>query len=187
MSRKVTKSIFFVIILAAIAGVGIGLYFHYNQGPIVGRIVFGKPYYLQDIRPTERFAGATMDANSYFEINTDKKRGVLNLKGLKATSAPIPFIVTSYKEGVKNTVIEIEYLIDNGEEPKLQRLKAISDNSGIRIKSVESHSVEVIQQNADKDLKSLEYEVTILYFAKPEVAWPSNAESKSPLFVPSLR
>lgn len=158
------------MILAALIGVGVGLYFHYNQGPIVGRIVFGEEYHLQDIRPTERFDGATMNSASFFQINRNKKTGILNLEGLKATSAPIPFIVTSYKEGAKQTVIEIEYLIDNGEETQLQRLQAISDNTGIRIKAVEPHQVQVIQQNADKGLNSLEYEVTIMFFAKPEAA-----------------
>ncbi len=171
------------MILAALIGVGVGLYFHYNQGPIVGRIVFGEEYHLQDIRPTERFDGATMNSASFFQINRNKKTGILNLEGLKATSAPIPFIVTSYKEGAKQTVIEIEYLIDNGEETQLQRLQAISDNTGIRIKAVEPHQVQVIQQNADKGLNSLEYEVTIMFFAKPEAAWPNSVESKLPLFV----
>ncbi|MCM1403992.1 MAG: hypothetical protein NC133_00580 [Prevotella sp.] len=170
MSRKVTKSIICVVILAAIIGVGVGVYLHYNQGPIVGKIVYGQKYYLQDIRPTERFAGATMNSASYFEINYDKKTGKLYLAGLEATTAPIPFIVTNYKEGVKQTTIEFEYLIDQGEETQLQHLQAVSDDSGIRIKAVESHGVEVIQQNVDKDLQSLDYEVTILFFAKPEAA-----------------
>ncbi len=178
MSRKVSKLIIVLVVVAIIAGVGVGLYFHYNQGPIIGRIQFGQKYYLTEIRDTERFAGATISRDSYFQINPDKQTGKLCLVGLTATTttnhdgttttAAIPFIVTNYKEGVKNTVIDFEYIIDNGEKTQIQHLQAISNNSEIRIKAVEPHNVQVIQQNPDKNLTELNYAVTILVFAAKE-------------------
>lgn len=167
MSRKTTKIIFALIIVAVIIGGGIGVYFYNQKGPIVGRIEFGKKYYLSEIRQTERFAGATMDRSSYFLINYDDNRtGKLYLAGLEATSAAIPFIVTSYKEGVKETVIEFEFIIGNGNDTKIQYMKATSTNNEIRIKAVEKHGVKnIISQNPD-DLDYLDYLVTILVFRK---------------------
>ena len=170
MNRRIIKYLLILIVIATMIGVGVGLYFHYHQGPIVGRIAFGQKYYLTEIRTTERFEGATMNRASYFEINNDKKTGKLYLVGLNATTAPIPFIVTNYQEGVNNTVIDFEYVIDNGEKTKIQRLQAISNDHEIRIKAVESHGVQVTQQNADKKLNSLDYAVTILVFAPQQEA-----------------
>ena len=86
------------------------------------------------------------------------------MKDLKATTSPIPLTITSYKEGTKHTTIEFEYLLNNGEDTKIQRLIAISTNTEIRIKAVESHGVNVIQQK-ESDVSSLDYSVTILVFS----------------------
>ena len=167
MNRKVTKIIIILVVLAAIIAACIGVYFYFNQGTVEGRIQYGTRYHLTSIRPTERFAGATLSHDSYFCINTGKNEGhtgQLYLKGLNATDAPIPLIITNYKEGSKQTIIEFEYILDNGEDTKIQHLTAISTKNEIRIKAVESHNVNVIQQKYN-DIKSLEYEVTILVFS----------------------
>lgn len=166
MSRKTTNIIFCLIILAAIAGVGIGVYVFHNHGQVVGRIEFGTKYYLTEIRPTERFAGATMDQNSYFQINHNQKTGKLYLAGLTATSAPISFIVTDYQEGTKATTIEFEYIIGTGDKTKIQHLQAISTQTEIRIKAIESHDVQNIITENPETVKSLDYLVTILVFSK---------------------
>ena len=169
MSRKTTKIIFLVVILIAVIGTGIGVYAYSHSGPIVGKIDFGTSYYLSEIRPTERFKGATMNSGSYFQINLDRQTGNLYLAGLEASDSPIPFIVTSYKEGVKSTIIDFEYIIGAGNDTQIQRLQAVSTNTEIRIKTVETHGVQdVITQNPT-DIDSLEYSVTILVFRK-EVA-----------------
>ena len=54
-------------------------------------------------------------------------------------------------------------------DTKIQHLQAISTKDSIEIKSVESHSVHVISQNAE-DIKSLEYQVTLLVFSKEVTA-----------------
>ena len=164
--RNITKLIICIAIIAVLIGAGVGVYFYYNNhGKIVGHIQNGEYYHLTEIRPTERFKGAQMDNTSYFRIKNDGKTGELYLVGLEATAAPIPFIVTNYKEGTKQTVIEFEYLLDNGEDTTIQHLTAISNNDEIRINAIESHRVEIIHQNHnDQDATALEYEVTILVF-----------------------
>lgn len=170
MKPKVTKFIIFIVLLLVLIGSGVGLYFYLNQGPIVGSIQYGAYYHLTSIRPTDRFAGATMSHDSYFRIKTGGKTGELYLKDLTATSgAPIPFVVTNYKEGHQHTVIEFEYIINEGEKTKIQHLTAISTKNEIRIKTVETHQANVIQQNANA-INSLEYEVTILVFSLDEEA-----------------
>ena len=67
MNRKIIKIIFISVVAIVIIGIGIGLYIKSSQGPIVGKIEFGTEYYLTEIRPTERFAGATIDSSSYFK------------------------------------------------------------------------------------------------------------------------
>lgn len=166
MTRKTTKIIFACIVLIVLTAVGFFAYFKLNEGPIIGRIDYGNKYHLVEIRPTEHFAGATMDNTSYFQINRDKKTGTLYLKGLTATAAPIEFIITQYKESPKHTTIDFEYIIPNGEDTCIQHLQAISTEKSITIKSVESHSIQdVIQQNPEK-IEKLEYKVTILVFGK---------------------
>ena len=166
MSRRTTKIIFIFVIIAIIIAAGLGIYFFHNRGPIVGKISFGTKYYLTELRPTNRFAGATMSADSYFEINRDKQTGNLYLVGLTASSTPIPFIVTSYKESNKETIIEFEYILNNGEDTTIQRLRAISDDQRICIRAVETHGVQsIISQDPDKT-DSLDYNVDILIFTK---------------------
>ncbi len=170
MKPKVIKIIITLVILTALIGTGIGLYIYYNnQGPIVGSVQCGAYYHLTSIRPTERFAGATMSHDSYFRIKAGGKTGELYLKDLTATNAPIPFIVTNYKESHRQTVIDFEYIIKDGENTKIQHLTAISTRNEIRIKTVESHQANVIQQNSN-EINSLEYEVTILVFSLDEEA-----------------
>ena len=170
MNRKVVKITILVVVLVALVGGAIGLYLHFHKGPIVGRIQFGAKYNLVEINPTELFAGAEMSSESYFEINANKQTGRLYLKGLTATnSAPLSFIVTKYKEGIKETVIEFEFIIDNGEKTKIQRLKAISTNKEIRIKDNIDHAVSIIEQNPN-DITSLKYTSTLLVFQRQEVA-----------------
>ena len=169
MNRKITKIIIISVAIIAVAILGIGLYKKFNQGPIVGRIEFGAKYVLTSIRPTERFAGAEYDSASYFKIDENKQTGTLYLKGLTATPAPIPFIVTSYQEGTKETVIEFEYIIGNGEDTVIEKLRAISTRNKIVIKTVEPHGIQdVITQNPG-EIDKLEYNVTILEFSR-EVA-----------------
>lgn len=167
MSRKTSKIILALVIVAVMIGAGIGVYFYNQKGPIVGRIEFGTKYYLSEIRETERFAGAKMNRNSYFLINyEDHTTGKLYLAGLEATTTAIPFIVTSYKEGVKGTVIEFEFIIGNGNDTKIQYMKATSTNDEIRIKAVEKHGIKNIISENPKDLKYLDYSVTIFVFRK---------------------
>ena len=163
MNRKVTNLIIVIIVLAVLIGVGVGVYFYRNQGPVIGRIQYGVSYHLTSIRPTERFAGAEMDAASYFRIETDGKNGSLYLKGLTATTAPIPFVVTNYQEGSQQTIIEFEYLLDQGEDTRIQHLTAISTDKEICIKAIELHDVRIIQQKHN-EIDSLKYAVTILVF-----------------------
>ena len=159
-------------------------YFKTSEGPVIGRIKFGHEYHLSEIRPTERFAGATMDQASYFKINEDEKTGELYLKGLTATTAPIRFIVIDYQEGAKETTIIFEYIIDAGEKTTIQTLKAISTTDCITIKTVESHSIQyIIQENPD-ETDELDYNVTIMVFNKEATKW--NAELKLVLSVASL-
>lgn len=173
VKRKVIKIVICLVVLAAVIGTGIGVYFHYHTGTIIGHVEVGKYYYLKEIRPSERFKGATMSSSSYFRIKNEGKTGELYLVGLEASSTPIPLIVTNYKEGIKQTVIEFEYILktgENGEDTKIQHLTAISTDTEITIKAVETYTVEVIhQKSGDTDPDALEYESTILVFNK-EVA-----------------
>ncbi|MBO4726063.1 MAG: hypothetical protein J5598_00490 [Clostridia bacterium] len=163
--RKVIKIVICLAIIVVLIGTGFGVYFYHNRGGIVGHVQYGEYYYLTEMRPTARFKGAQMNSSSYFRIKNDGKTGELYLAGLEATTTPIPFIVTNYKEGVKQTIIEFEYLLANGEDTEIQHLTAISTNDGIRINAIESHAVEIVHQNHNnKDAKSLEYSVTILVF-----------------------
>ncbi|MCQ2381980.1 MAG: hypothetical protein MJ054_01605, partial [Clostridia bacterium] len=100
---------------------------------------------------------------SCFRVRKDKKFGDLYLYGLSATDAPIPFIVTSFKETDKRTIIEFEFIIGEGEATKLQHLSATCTDKEIRIKAVEEHKVDIIQQKYN-DIDSLKYEVTLLVF-----------------------
>lgn len=169
MNRRTIKIIIGAVVLIALIGAGVAIYFFTaNSGPIVGHVKYGECYYLTEMRDTERFAGAQMNHASYFRIKNGGKTGELYLKGLTATTtgdvtAPIPLIITSYKEGPKQTVIEFEYIIGNGENTKIEHLTAISTDSEIRIKTVESHGVDVIEQKSNK-IDSLDYAVTILVF-----------------------
>jgi|GEM_PF-4736134 len=170
VKRKVIKIVICLIILAALIGGGIGVYLYYHNGKVIGHIEVGEYYHLQEIRPSERFKGATMSTSSYFRIKNDGKTGELYLVGLEATATPIPLIVTSYKEGIKQTVIEFEYILDQGEDTTIQHLTAISTDTEITIKATESYAVEIIHQNSsESDPDKLEYESTILVFSK-EVA-----------------
>lgn len=163
MKRTVIKIVIAIVIVAILAGAGVALYFHFNSGPITGRVKYGKYYYLEALRPTEQFEGATMNKASYLRINQDGTTGRLYLEGLTATNAPIPLIITNYQEGTKQTTFEIEYLINQGEDTKIQHLTAISTNDCITIRSVESHDVHIIQQKHDQT-NTLDYEVDILIF-----------------------
>ena len=172
MNRKTTKIIICLVVLAAIIGTGIGFYL-YNHHNATDHIDLGTPYYLKDIRPTERFAGAEINQTSYFQINRNKRTGTLYLAGLKATTdastgrtAAVPFIVTRYQNDVKQTTIEFEYIIDAGDKTQIQRLKAVCKKGEIRISTVESHGIQdVITQNPE-NIKHLDYMVTILVFTK---------------------
>lgn len=166
MNRKITKIIILCVTLIVLTTGGVGLYFYFNQSQAVGKIEFGKKYYLSEIRETERFAGAKIDASSYFEIKHDQKTGVLYLAGLTATSKPIPFIVTNYKESAKETVIDFEYILGNGEETKIEHLRAISTETCIYITNAEKHNVQYIIGQNPTDLKELTYDVIILIFKK---------------------
>lgn len=174
MSKRITKIIILSLILIVAIGTAIGVYILSTRGPIIGRIEFGTRYTLKEIRTTDRFAGATMSTDSYFVINTNKKTGSLYLKDLTATTSggittPISFIVTNYKETTSGTIIDFEYIISNGNDTIIQSLQAISNNTEIRIKTVESHEVSnIIAQNPHKvnPVDPLEYEVTILVFSK---------------------
>ena len=167
MKRTTIKIVIALIIVALLAGIGVALYFRFNHGPITGRIQYGEIYQLESIRPTERFAGAQMSNASYFRMDKDGKTGKFYLEGLTASAAPVPFIVTNYKEGTKQTTFDIEYLIDNGDKTSLQCLTAVSTNDHnhykICLRAVESHAVRIIQQNHD-NTNSLEYPVDILIF-----------------------
>ena len=179
MNRKITKIVIFGVIAIIIIAAIVGFFFMREQGPITGKIEFGKEYYLKEIRPTDRFKGATINVASYFKVNEDQKTGELYLDGLIATTdtetgitAPIQFIVTNYHESTQKTTIDFAYILyagENGEDTKIQHLQAISTKDSIKIKSVESHSVHVISQNAE-DIKSLEYQVTLLVFSKEVTA-----------------
>lgn len=169
MSRKTTKIIFVCVAVVVLAVAGILLYNKLNEGPIIGRIEYGIKYHLTEIRPTDRFAGATMDNASYFQVNRDKKTGTLYLKDLDATSAPIEFIVTDYKESTKHTIINFEFIIPAGEDTAIQHLQAISTKNFITIKTVEAHAVQdIIKENPEK-VEKLEYSVPILIFGKESV------------------
>ncbi len=166
MNRKVIRIILICTIIATIIVGGFLVYFFANKGDIVGRIDFGTKYYLSEIRETERFAGATANPTSYFEIKHDQKTGNLYLAGLTATNKAIPFIVTSYKEGTKETTIQFEYILNQGDDTIIERLTAVSTKDCIYIKSKERHGIQdVITQNPS-DIKELTYEVIILIFNK---------------------
>lgn len=169
MNRKAIKIILICVLIATIIAGGFVVYFLVNKGKVVGKIEFGTKYYLSEIRETERFEGATVNKSSYFEIKHDKKTGNLYLAGFTATDKPIAFIVTSYKEGPKETVIEFEYIINKGDETIIEHLKAVSTEECIYIKSNERHSVQDIITQNPTDIKELTYEVIILIFNK-EVA-----------------
>ena len=163
MKPKVVKIIIGLFILAALIGGGVGIYFYYNQGPIVGQIQYGKFYHLTSMRTTDRFAGATMSHNSYFKINTDGKTGLLYLENLTATSEPIKLIVTNYKENPKQTTIEFEYLLDNGENTKIQSLIAVSTQDRICIYDMVTYDVSIIQEKPS-DINKITYSSLILEF-----------------------
>lgn len=163
MKPKVIKIILGLVIIATLIGAGVGIYFYYNQGPVVGRIQFGKQYHLTSIRTTERFAGATMSKNSYFKIDTDGKTGSLYLENLTATAEPIKFVVTNYQESPKQTTIEFEYLLDDGEKTKIQTLTAVSTNDRICIYDMVSYNVGIIQEKPS-DITKIEYSSLILEF-----------------------
>lgn len=171
MKRKVTNIVICIIVLVVLIGAGIGIYWYYNHGPVVGRIEYGKRYYLTEIRPSERFAGATFDPASYLLIN-ENGTGEIYLKNLTATTDPIRLIVTNYKEGIKETIIDIDYLVytgENGKDTQVQHLTAVSTKNEIRIKAKESSSVRIIQQKPN-NINSLEYEVTLLVFSSKQEA-----------------
>ena len=170
MKRR-NKIIIFVVLLVALIGVGVGLYFNLNQGPIVGHIEFGNKYFLSEIRPTKRFEGATMNSGSYFQINHDRQTGNLHLVGLTGDTDTISFIVTSYKEGVQHTTIEFEYIVYDGNDTKIHRLQAISTNTEIRIKAVEPHGIQTVISQNPEDIDYLDYSVTILVFRKGVTEW----------------
>ena len=180
MNRKTTKIILISIIVIALILVGVALFLKFNQGQIVGRIEFGTEYHLTEIRPTDRFEGAIMSKDSYIKINHDQKTGVLYLKGLNASTSPIPFIITNYKEGPKNTTIDFEYIIDQGEKTVVQSLQAISTDDKITVKTVESHAIKFIINEKAGEIENLDYNVKILVFSKESEIW--NAALKLELF-----
>ena len=170
MKRKtIIKIVIALIVVLALVGAGVAVYLHYNGGPIVGRIQTGKYYHLESIVKTDRFAGATMSNASYFRVNSDGTTGVFYLEGLTATSDSIPFIITKYQEGTKETTFEIEYLINNGEDTRIQTLTAISTDNKIRLQAIKSHSVRVIQQK-NENIDHLDYPVDVLVFTLNEEA-----------------
>lgn len=166
MKSKLIKIIALFVGIGIVVAAGLGLYFSFNYGPVAGEIDFDTEYHLSEFHPTDKFKGAIMNKDSYFKINADKTTGTLYLVGLEATTDPIPFIVTKYKESNKYTEIFFEYIINNGNDTSIQHLKAISTTNQIIIKSIEAHSVkDIIQQNPE-DISELEYEVDILIFTK---------------------
>lgn len=169
MSKRTTKIVLISVIIALMIGIAVCVYIFFLRGPIVGKIEFGTRYQLKEIRPTERFKGASMSTDSYFQINNDKKTGKLYLKDLNATSAPIPFIVTNYQEKTRETIIDFEYIISNGDETEIHFLRAVSNESEIRIKTVETHGIHNIIAQKPHQIEPLDYNVTILVFSK-EVA-----------------
>ena len=177
MSRRAIKIVITLVVIATLIGAAIGLYFYHNHGPIVGRVKFGEFYYLDEIRPTARFKGATMSKESYFHIDADGKTGRFYLKDLEATTAPIEFIVTDYHENNHQTTFDLEYIIGNGNDTKIQYLTAISTDDKICIKTVEKHDVRIIQQKYD-ETDSIEYEVETLIFKLTQEAAQWDAESK---------
>ncbi len=165
MTRKTTNLVVCLIVVAVLIGAGIGVYFYYNNGPIVGRIKYGERYYMTAMRPTERFNGATVNRASYLIFN-ENGTGIIHFEDLSAPNDTVALIVTNYKEGIRETIIELEYLVysgTDGKDTKVQHLTAISTNDEIKIKAVESHPVNVIQQRPN-DITQLKYEVTIMSF-----------------------
>ena len=166
MKSKTIKIIALFVGLGIIAAAGIGLYLSFQRGPVIGKVEFGTEYHLSEIHKTEKFQGAYMNPASYFKINDDKTTGVLYLAGLEATSEPIPFIVTKFEESNKQTVIHLQYIINQGNDTRIQYLQAISTNDRISIKNVESHGIQDVITENPGDISELEYEITIMVFRK---------------------
>lgn len=162
MKRRTTISLIVILVVAIIAtAVGVTWYCCTNTGAINGAVEFGQKYYLSEIRENV-FTDVTINHASYLQINTDRQTGELHLIGLPNES--IPFIVTKYQEGVKNTTFNIEFIYKN----ELQTLTATSTNATICFRQTQPSRVEITQENPD-ETRYLEYEVTILVFSK-EVA-----------------
>ena len=168
MTRKTTKIIFVSIAIIAIIAVAFVLYFKFNsdEDSITNEIEFGHEYHLTEFRPSERFAGVNLDQASYIKFNEDQQTGELYLKGLSASATPIPFIVTNYKQKSKETIIDFEYIIDQGEKTAVQSLQAISANNSITIKTIESHSIQYIIAQDPEEIDKLEYSVISMVFSK---------------------
>ena len=164
MNRKVIKIVICVVILVALVGAGIAVYFHFNQGPNVGQVKYGAHYQLTSIHPTDRFKGATINSNGYFCINHDGQTGELYLGDLEASEKTIYFVVTNYKEGPKQTTIDFEYIDNKGKDTTIQHLTAVSTQNKITIYAPESHDVIVVKQNPN-DITELTYSIKILEFS----------------------
>ena len=166
MKSKVIKILALFVGLGIVIATGFGLYLSFTGDKDTTSFEFGTEYHMTEMRSTDKFKGMQMDTNSYFKINEDKQTGTLYLVGLEASSETIPFIVTKFEELKSKTVIHIDYIIYNGNDTRVQSLSVIYANNSLEIKNVESHGVQdVIQQNPT-DIKQLDYEVTIIKFAK---------------------
>ena len=165
MNKKTIRIIVIVVVLIILIGVGVGVYFYQNQGPAVGSIQYGKKYNLTSIKASEQFKGATMTKDSFLRFKLDHTTGEMYLKDLEACPySPIPLIVTNYKESHKQTIIEFEYVLNQGENTRVQHLIAVSTKDKISIYADETYNVKITQQKPT-DINQLKYSSLVLEFS----------------------
>ncbi|MBR4418534.1 MAG: hypothetical protein IKT33_00865 [Clostridia bacterium] len=166
MKSTIIKILALLVGLGIVIAAGLGLYLNFTGGKDTTSFQFGTEYHMTEMRSTDLFKGMQMNTDSYFKINEDKQTGILYLVGLEASSETIPFIVTKFEELKSKTIIHIDYIIYSGNDTHIQSLNVIYTNNSLEIKNVESHGVQDIIQQNPIDIKHLDYEVTIIKFAK---------------------
>jgi hypothetical protein len=157
MSPKKIKILFLSLSIAAIAGIGVWVYFALTAGGTIGKINLSTKYFLTEIRPNT-FSGVLINEESYFLINEDRKTGEFYFKDI---NLKVPFIIINYKEQSNSTSFSIEYIYNK----EIFSLTAAADSEEIRFKSVQDYTADITKQDPTNQ-KVISYDSTVLVFAK---------------------
>ncbi len=154
MTPNKIKIIFISSLIILLLSGGMFFLSEYLSSTAPSQIQFGTQYRLSEIRPN-LFENVSVNGSSYFKINEDGKTGEIKLTGL--FEERLDFIITKYS----NEEFEIEYIYQD----KIHSIKAENTADEIIFKSIQSYRVDITQEQDDA-IVELEYDSTIMVFAK---------------------